>query len=91
MIGWVAAIDTYWSIKLQDILVQTEQNPIGVWLIHKDEGSVALFMGLKFAGVVMVLGCLVFLHSFNRRLANVIISGVWFFQVVLLWYLYHVP
>ena len=33
-IGLISAVDVYWSIVLQDILVKTELNPMGKFLIN---------------------------------------------------------
>ena len=43
-IGIISAIDIYWSIFLQEVLVETELNPIGKFLITVAGGDIALFM-----------------------------------------------
>jgi hypothetical protein len=57
-IGLVEAYDVYWSVKLQDTLYENELNPIGKFLISLDNGDVALFMALKVAAIILILGSL---------------------------------
>jgi len=86
-IGLISAIDIYWSIILQEILIETELNPIGKFLITVSGGDIALFMFCKVVGLVVVLGFLAILYHYKRRVAWAIILGVSFFQFLLLWYL----
>tara|TARA_R110000824_G_scaffold395873_1_gene596917 strand:+ start:9521 stop:10030 length:510 start_codon:yes stop_codon:yes gene_type:complete len=86
-IGLISAVDIYWSIVLQDVLVETELNPLGKILIERDGGSVALFMFCKVVGLIVVLGLLIILYHYKKRIAWLSISGVFIFQVWLLWYL----
>ena len=86
-IGLISAVDVYWSIILQDILVQTELNPMGKFLINISSGDIALFMCLKVIGLVVVLGLLTVLYTYKKRLAWMSIIGVAIFQFWLLWYL----
>ncbi len=86
-IGIISAIDIYWSIFLQEVLVETELNPIGKFLITVAGGDIALFMFCKVAGLVVVLGILVILYHYRKRLAWAAILGVSVFQFWLLWYL----
>tara|TARA_R110000824_G_C15231618_1_gene678622 strand:- start:4552 stop:5091 length:540 start_codon:yes stop_codon:yes gene_type:complete len=90
-IGLVSAIDIYWSIVLQDVLIETELNPLGKILIESDGGSVALFMFCKVVGLVVALGLLVILYHYKKRIAWLSILGVFIFQAWLLWYLNAVP
>ena len=86
-IGLISAVDVYWSIVLQDILVKTELNPMGKFLINIASGDIALFMCLKVVGLVVVLGLLTVLYNYKKRLAWMSIIGVAIFQFWLLWYL----
>jgi len=86
-IGVVSAIDVYWSIVLQDVLIETEMNPIGRLLLETSDGNVALFMLCKVMGLVAVLGILVVLYNYKKRIAWGCIVGVSIFQLWLLWYL----
>ena len=90
-IGLISAIDIYWSIVLQDVLVETELNPLGKILIEYNGGSVALFMFCKVVGLIVVLGLLIILYHYKKRIAWLSILGVFIFQVWLLWYLNAVP
>ena len=86
-IGIISAIDIYWSIFLQEVLIETELNPIGKFLIGVSGGDIALFMFCKVVGLVVVLGALAILYHYRNRLAWAIILGVSVFQFWLLWYL----
>ena len=86
-IGIISAIDIYWSIFLQEVLIETELNPIGKFLIRVAGGDIALFMFCKVVGLVVVLGALAILYHYKRRLAWATILGVSVFQFWLLWYL----
>jgi len=86
-IGFVSAIDVYWSIVLQEVLIETELNPIGKFLIKASNGDVALFMFCKVMGLVVVLGILAILYNYKKRIAWCSIIGVAIFQFWLLWYL----
>lgn len=87
-IGAVSAIDVYWSIKLKELLYETELNPIGKWIMYMDGGDVSLFMGLKVFGTVLVLGVLFYAFVRNRKMAWILIIPIFIFQVALLAFLY---
>ena len=86
LIGVISSIDIYWSIINQEILVEIERNPIGIFLIRV-HGDLALFMSLKVCGLVVVLGCLVVLYNKKRSWAWPVMVGVFLFQLWLLLYL----
>jgi hypothetical protein len=44
-------IDHWATIKFQETIIQEEKNPVGLFLIQLDGGSVALFMTLKMMGL----------------------------------------
>ena len=58
LIGFISAIDVYYAIKWREMLPQMEENPFGRMLIKYDADDISLFMGLKVAGTVLVLGFL---------------------------------
>ena len=87
-ISSVSAIDTYWSIKNQDDLINVEKNPVGKWLINADNGSVALFMALKSLGTVLVFGILCLLYKRRKKIAWSAIITLSIIQFCLLIYLY---
>jgi len=86
-IGWISAIDLYWAIKNQHIMLNNEENPIGRYLIGLDDGSVALFMGIKMAGTILALGFLIFLYHYRRLYAWLSIIFLTAAQFLLLYYL----
>ena len=88
-IGWISAVDVYYAIKFQKTLVLMEENPVGLHLIEISNGDISLFMGLKVAGTVLVLGFLqnYFYLSDCKRLIVRITFGVTLFQLWLLYYL----
>ena len=86
-IGIISSIDLYWSIKLQDIILENEENPIGQYLIRADAGSVALFMGVKMAGTILALGMLILLYHYKRLYAWLSIVSLTVVQFFLLYYL----
>tara|TARA_R100000656_G_scaffold71761_1_gene53708 strand:- start:264 stop:590 length:327 start_codon:yes stop_codon:yes gene_type:complete len=86
-IGLISSVDLYWAIKNQHLMLEMEENPIGQWLLSKDDGDVALFMGVKMAGTTLALGLLVFLYHYKRRLAWISVITVTILQFYLLYYL----
>ena len=73
-IGMVAAYDTYLTVKFQDLMIYLELNPLGHWLMQMDGGSVAIFLGCKFAGTVLVLGVVPLLYLI-RPLLGMFVAG----------------
>lgn len=86
-IGLISSIDLYWAIKNQHLMLEMEENPIGQWLLAKDNGDVALFMGVKMAGTTLALGVLIFLYHYQRRLAWISVITLTVLQFCLLHYL----
>jgi hypothetical protein len=86
-IGIISSVDVYWSIVNQDMMMELEENPIGRYLIEKDDGSIALFMCIKVAGTIIALGVLVVLYHWKRKYAWPIIIVLTIAQFWLLNYL----
>ena len=86
-IGIISSIDIYWAIVNQDMIMELEENPIGRYLIEKDDGSVALFMCIKVTGTVIALGSLVVLYHWKKKYAWPIIIALTIAQFWLLNYL----
>ena len=84
-IGLVSAVDIYMSIKTQEYLIDLEMNPIGIWLIQRDGGDIALFMGIKTAGTVLALGLLVWLYHLKKSWAWPSIVALSLVQLFVLW------
>ncbi len=92
LIACISAIDVYWLIKNQDFIARVEQNPVGVWLINKDGGDVALFAMVKMMTTFFVVGILITLFKkWNRAKAFAITTIIASLQVTLLGYLYLDP
>jgi hypothetical protein len=84
----VAAIDVYFAIKLQDSLIEHELNPIGRMLINIDNGSVALFMALKFFGTVVALSAVPIINNkYGNKWALIYIIIAATIQMCLLYFL----
>lgn len=88
LIAAVSSLDLYLAIKLQSVLYDYEENPIGRVLMDLDGGGVALFMGIKCLGTCTVLGILFVLWAYNKKRAMAVIAGVSAFQIWLLYYLF---
>jgi len=78
----VSMLDHYLTIKLQSTILGEEKNPIGLFLIRIDEGSVALFMTLKMLFLWVIAGVLLTLYQFKKRMAY---AGVIALSIVQLW------
>ena len=86
-IGFIFAIDLYWAVKNQQTMLYNEENPIVRYLIGLDDGSVALFMGIKMAGTILALGFLIFLYHYRRLYAWLSMIFLTAAQFLLLYYL----
>lgn len=87
LIAAVSMYDVYWSFKVQDVLIEYEQNPIGTWLINLDNGDIALFMTVKMMGTMVVVLAIPALYYFRRSWGLICCTSVATFQVLLLCYL----
>lgn len=87
-IGGVSAFDVYIAVAASDDLYDAERNPIGRWLIRLGNYDIALFMGLKVACTVLVLGILIWLYHRKPKIAGSVILGVAAFQAWLLYILH---
>ena len=85
----VAAVDVYWLIKNSEVILEYEKNPMGTWLVHTDNGSVALFTSLKMLGtfiVITTLSALYRLHAIKTIvMAGILASMQLLLLCVLLW------
>ena len=87
IIASVSMYDVYWSFKTQFVLAETEQNPIGKWLINLDNGDIALFMTVKMMGTMFVILAIPALFFFRRRWGMSACVSVATFQLCLFCYL----
>ena len=71
----VATVDMYWLIKNSEVILEYEKNPMGTWLINKDNGSVALFTSLKMLGTFIVITALSVLYRLHA-IKTIIVAGI---------------
>lgn len=85
----VSAIDIYWLVRNSEVILEYEKNPVGTWLINKDNGSVALFTSLKVLGtfiVITTLSTLYYLHAIKTIIMASILALLQLILLcVLLW------
>ena len=92
VISFVAAYDTYLTLKYAATLHDLERNPLGRWLMSLDCGPVcdlqqiAAFVTAKFVGTFIVLLTIQVLAHWRLQLASTIALTVALFQ---LWLAYH--
>jgi hypothetical protein len=87
VIGVVAAYDVYLSVKYQDSLRYQELNPIGRLLMAVDNGNVAIFMGAKVLGTLIVIGTVQMLYLYKRHVALAVASALAVIQLLVAAYL----
>ena len=83
----ISAIDIYWLVKNASLILEFEKNPLGKWLIQKDDGSVALFTSLKVIGTFIVILTLTLLYRLHAYKTMIIACILAMFQLLLLCYL----
>lgn len=79
----------YLLIKFQNVIIDTEKNFIGIWLIELDSGSIALFSAIKMFGTCLSLMLLKKIFIFNKKYGYTIGISIATFQILLLVYLFH--
>ncbi len=85
LIGVISAYDTYLLVRFQETIV--EENPMGRWLMAADNGSVALFVGCKFAGTVIVLAAIALLYLCRKSMGLTVAAVLSAGQLILAWYI----
>lgn len=86
-IGLVSVYDGYLVERYSEIIIHMEENPVGSYLLHMAHGDTSLFLRVKAAGTVVVLGALAFLYLRVQRWAFPVAHSVAAFQFTLLLYL----
>lgn len=89
--AWIAAVSVHDAVLVvihHDVIAQTEQNPLGRWLIQCRGGDVWLFVLLKFAGTAAVCAVLVKLYQHCAFVVVMIAATVAGFQLLLLLHLH---
>jgi len=90
LFSWIVLVsmfDHYLTIKLQDVIIHTEQNPIGRLLIKIDGGSVALFMTLKMFFLWIIFISIFYLYKWKKHYALITLKTLALLQTILVWYL----
>jgi hypothetical protein len=84
-------IDHYYTIKLDHYILIEERNPVGLYLINLDGGSVALFMTIKMISLWGIAGILIYLYKYKTRYAWAGIISLSIVQTLLLYYFFLSP
>jgi formate/nitrite transporter FocA (FNT family) len=82
----VSMLDHYFTIKLQENILDYEQNPIGTFLIKLDSGSVALFMTVKMICLWLVVIAVILLYNIKKSYAYISLMSLCIAQLLLLLY-----
>jgi hypothetical protein len=83
----ISTVDLYLLIRFQNVIAHEEKNIIGLWLIHLDSGSTALFSAVKMFGTCLSLMLLKKIFLAKRKIGYVVGSLMAAFQIVLIIYL----
>jgi len=86
-IGGASAYDGYLVVRTGEMIRDFEKNPVGRYLIDRNDGDPALFLRVKAAGTIVSLTALAALRKRSRRLADPVAVGLVFFQSGLLIFL----
>jgi hypothetical protein len=86
-VGGVSAYDGYLVVRTGEMIRDFEKNPVGRYLIDRNDGDPALFLRVKAAGTAVSLTALAALRKRSRRLADPVAVGLVFFQSGLLIFL----
>ena len=87
----VSMMDHYYTIKLDHYILIEERNPVGLYLINLDGGTVALFMTLKMICLWCIGGLLLYLYRNKKRYAWAGIISLSIVQLLLLYYFFLSP
>ena len=81
----VSLIDHYLTIKLQDTILEEEQNPVGKFLIELDDG-VALFMTIKMLCLWIIFFILLSIYNESKIKAYICTIALSITQFLLILY-----
>ena len=79
----VSMLDHYLTIKLQQVIVSEEQNPVGSWLLELDGGNPALFMTVKMSLLWVVALILLCVYKWRPKVALVCLVALSIAQLFL--------
>ena len=88
VIAIISAIDLYFIGKTRTIIQESEENPIGQYLIRLDNGDISLFIAFKFIGTMLALYILFKLHRLQFKYTLLITGVIAIAQIILLLYLF---
>ena len=89
VIATVSTYDCYLTVKYHKSLKEMENNPVGRWIMDLDRGvdvqaeGLALFLGLKVAGTLIVVFSLQAIERLWRRWSVTITSAIASLQMML--------
>jgi hypothetical protein len=83
-VGGVSAYDGYLVVRTGEMIRDFEKNPVGRYLIDRNNGDPALFLRVEATGTIVALTALAVLRKRSRRLAGPVAVGLAFFQSGLL-------
>ena len=87
VIAIISAIALYFIGKTRTIIQESEENPIGQYLIVLDNGDISLFIAAKFLGTMLALYVLFKLHRLQFKYILLITWVIAIAQILLLIYL----
>jgi len=82
----ISMLDHYMTIKMQETILDYEQNPIGYFLINLDSGSVALFMTAKMMCLWIIASIIISTYQESRVKAYIYAIVLCIVQFLLLLY-----
>lgn len=82
----ISMLDHYMTIKMQETILDYEQNPIGSFLISLDSGSVALFMTAKMMCLWIIASIIISTYQESRVKAYIYAIVLCIVQFLLLLY-----
>ena len=88
VIAIISAIDLYFIGKTRTIIQESEENPLGLYLIRLDNGDISLFIAVKFLGTLLALYVLFKLHRLQFKYILLITWVIAIAQILLLIYLF---
>jgi len=87
----VSMVDHYYTIKLDHYILIEERNPVGLYLINLDGGSVALFMTIKMISLWGIGLILYILYKRKRSYAWAGLLSLSLVQILLVYYFFLAP
>lgn len=92
LIVLVAAVDIFWSISLEEILLEHEENPVAAYVVEIGNSvttsGVALLCGMKVVSTFLVVAIGRTIYRRNQKIGAAAVGGVAAFQLWLLYYLF---